>query len=160
MKETTCDKTDRRPTTIKFWGITAVALLILLSIIATADTVAAAETEFKDYVPQYNCADINIKNAVGSDIVVSWAPVDSKKSIFQVNIPKGMTHEVSAPEGSYDQYVHFDGQWYKVLDETNKKAQTVFVQCGYIYSYELVLKNTVTYKAGFKQIPDSEAPKI
>ena len=155
MKETTCDKTDRRPTTVKFFGITAVALLILLSIIATADTVAAAETKFKDYVPQYNCADISIINAVGSNIVVSWAPVGSKKAIFQVNIPKGKTHEVSAPKGSYNQYVYTEGHWYKV------KTGTVFVQCGYKYSYKLVLKNTVTYnKAGFEQIPDREAPKI
>lgn len=160
MKETTCDKTDRRPTTIKFWGITAVALLILLSIIATAGTVAAAETKFKDYVPQYNCADISIINAVGSDIVVSWEPVGSKKAIFQVNIPEGKTHEVSAPKGSYNQYIHTKGQWYKVLDETDKKTKTVFVQCGYIYTYKLVLKNTVTYKAGFEPIPDSEAPTI
>lgn len=152
MKEKRSDKTLSGPTPVTVLGITVLALLTVVSIAATANTVSAATTEFKDYTPQYNCADITIENAVGSGIVVSWAPIASNKSVFQVNIPNGGIHDVSAPKGSYDQYVHTGGYWYKVM------TGTIFVDCGFKYTYTLSM---VTYNGtGFQYIPDSEAPKI
>ena len=152
MIETPSNKTHNSSPIKTVLGMTVLTLLILVSIAATANSVAAAEAKFKDYVPNYKCADILVQNNVGTDIVVSWAPVGSKKAIFQVNIPKGKTHAVSAPKGSYNQYVRTGGHWYTVT------KGSVFVKCGYKYTYKLAM---IKYNGtGFKYIPDSKAPKI
>ena len=161
MNEMMSDKTRRGSTPITVLGITVLALLMLVSIAATADNVAAAGTDnkvIKDYTPNYeNCAVIHIMNAVGSDIVVSWAKAGSKEAVFQVNIPKGQTRRVTAPAGSYDQYVHTGGFWYEVT------TGRIVAEYGYEYTikYYLVIDNTIKYDGtGFKRIPDSEAPKV
>lgn len=171
MKEIKYDKTHKGPTIKIVLGIMALALLMLISIAVAVDPVAAAGTGnkvIKNYTPNYaNCAVIDIENGVKingvkSDIVVSWAKTGSKKAIFQAKIPKGQTRTVTAPAGTYDQYVHTGGVWYKVT------TGRIVVKCGYKYTmkyYTVVkytdVKNKIKYDGtGFKRIPDSQAPKI
>ena len=167
MKKMISDKTHRGSTPITVLGITVLALLMLVVIAATANTVAATGTEnkvIKDYVPKYtNSATVDIVNQVGSNIVVSWAKAaktgsKNPKAIFQVNVPIGQTRTITAPSGTYNQYVRTGGFWYIVNGHAAVKS-------GYRYTmsyYQVITdNNTVIYDGtGFKRIPDSQAPKI
>lgn len=165
MKEIKYNKTHKGHTIKIVLGITAFALFMLISI---ADPVAAAETGntvvkvFKDYTPNYaNCAVIDIENEVKidkvkSNIFVSWAKAGSKKAIFQIHVFNGQTSTVTAPAGTYDQYVYVfeNGEWYKVT------TGRIVIKCGYRYTAGYYTKDTIKYDGtGFKRIPDSEAPK-
>jgi YVTN family beta-propeller protein len=130
--------------------------------VTASNTSRDTETDCKgieDYVPDYaGGAVIHIKNRVGNDIVVSWAKEGSQKAVFQVNIPAGQTRTVTAPSGSYEEYIRAGCSWYIVTDGH------IVVESGYEYSleyYTVVDNNTIVYDGtGFKQIPDSQAPKI
>ena len=115
--------------------------------------------EIKDYVPEHTGgAIIHIVNAVGNDIIVSWAKENSQKAVFQVNIPAGQTRTVTTLGDSYDEYIRMKCSWYKVT------PGPVVVKSGYEYSlkyYTVMENNTLIYDGtGFKPIPDSQAPKV
>lgn len=104
MKKIISDKTRRGHTPIIVLGITIVVLLMLMSIAATANTVAAAGT---DKVVKHSSQKVtlHIENQVGSDIVVSWTKADSTKSVFKVKVPDKKTRTLKAPIGKFEQYV-------------------------------------------------------
>jgi hypothetical protein len=162
MNKISFEKAQRMYPRRSILGIAIILFLMMVCLTATANNAAAAKNNLKEYIPSYgNCAVVDIKNSVGSDIIVSWTKTGSQKAVFQVKVPKGSTRTISIPAGSFDQYIHAGSYWYKVI------TGRVVVKCGYRYTlkYYMVIKvingknPTIVYNGnGFKRIPDSKAP--
>jgi YVTN family beta-propeller protein len=130
---------------------------------SVTNSTAAAESdckEIKDYLPVYaNGVNLNIINKVGNDILVVWTKADSKEPVFKVNVLNEQTRKVTAPTGSFDEYIRITYpqevcSWYRVIQTTN--GGHTQLESGYEY--------TVTYYwgsngTGLTPIPDSEAPE-
>jgi len=164
MKETICEKTHRRPTVIMVFGITVLALLMLVSVAATADNGAVAGTDnkvIKDYTPKYtNGVTLHIINGIGSNIVVSWTKANSQKAVFKVNIPAKKTRTVKAPTGNFDQYIRTGGSWYRVIpDPKSAMVKNGHIQLKSGYTYTVKYWASTGNKLVLKKIPDSKAPK-
>lgn len=164
MKEIICEKTRRRPTNIMVFGITVLALLMLVSVAATAENAAAGTNNkaIKDYTPKYtHGVTLQLKNEVGSKIVVSWTKTNSQKAVFKVNIPAKKSRTVKAPTGSFDQYMRTGGSWYRFIpfpsdDGMFYKNGHTQLKSGSTYTWEYysTLENSL-----WQKIPDSKAPK-
>lgn len=168
MKEIICEKTRRRPTTIMVFGITVLALLMLISVAATAENAAAGTNNkvIKDYTPKYtNGATLHIKNGIDSNIVVSWTKANSKKAVFKVNIQAKKSRTVQVPTGYFEQYVWTGGSWYHFIPADSEgfyKNGHVLMNSGYTYTMEYYIVEyyaTTGNNASWEKIPDSEAPQ-
>jgi len=131
--------------------------------VAVTNSTASTESdckEIKDYLPVYtNGVNLNIINKVGNDILVVWTKADSKESVFKANVLNEQNRTVTAPTGSFDEYIRITYpqevcSWYRVIQTTN--GGHTQLESGYEY--------TVTYYwgsngTGLTPIPDSEAPE-
>ncbi|WP_235283003.1 beta-propeller fold lactonase family protein [Methanosarcina sp. 1.H.T.1A.1] len=115
--------------------------------------------EIKDYLPIYtNSVNLNLINKVGNNILVEWTKAGSKEPIFKANVLNEQTRTVSAPTGSFDEYIRVSYprggcSWYRETQTTKGYTQ---LESGHEY--------TVTYYwgsngTGLTPIPDSEAPE-
>jgi YVTN family beta-propeller protein len=115
--------------------------------------------EIKDYLPKYtNGVDLNIVNEVGNDILVVWTTADSKNSVFKANVLTGKKRTVTAPTGSFDEYIRVSYPqvgcpWYRVNQNTNDVHTEL--EPGYEYT---VTYYWGSYGNGLTPINDSEAP--
>ena len=154
MKETACNKAKRRPATRKVLGITLVALLVLVSVVAAVDNVAAAEND--KVVKHTSGVTLKIVNKVGSDIIVAWSKAGTTNRVFKVSVSKGKTSKLTVPTGKFEQYVKVKqgSKFYPYQIITNPKITQL--KSGYEYTsiYQWASNGNM------KSIPASKAAKI
>ena len=159
MKKKISEKTRRGITPIIVLGITMLALLMLVSVVATIDTVAAAETDkvVKDSSQKVTLHIVNkvIVNNIGSDITVSWTKADSKKSVFKVYIPADQTRTVTVSTGNFDEYVLIGSTAFRVMPGSDTGHTQLKSGYEYTSTYYMVSNGT-----NLKRISDSDAAEI
>lgn len=154
MKIATNNQVRKKSTIIKVLGTSLLALLIIASIIATADTAVAAGND--KAVKNTGKVTLHIVNEVGSDIIVAWTKAGTTDRVFKVSVPDGETRTIKVPTGKFEQYVKVkqDSNYYPYQVITKPKHTQL--KSGYEYTsiYEW------TYFGNLKSIPDSKAKKI
>jgi hypothetical protein len=160
MEIDNCNKKHRVRSLVMVMGILFLVLSMLVST-ATAENVASSinmdksittytSTPNSIYTSTYASSGVNLKiiNKVGSNILVAWTKVNSRKSVFKVNVAKGKTGTVKVSPGTYVQYVRVGSSWYRL-------ASRIIIKPAYV-------SGSITYYwsstgSGYK-IPNSQAP--
>jgi hypothetical protein len=154
MKETACDRAKRKPVTRKVLGITVVALLVLVSVVAAVDGVAAADNN--KVVKLTGGVTLHIVNKVGNDIIVAWTKAGTTDRVFKVSVSKGKTSTLTVPTGKFEQYVKVKqgSIFYPYQVITNPKITQL--KSGYEYTLIYLWASN----GNLKSIPASKATKI